>query len=151
MTDGFWIWKEWQAELLCFLHLVWVCFGSSRILDLRCNLGYLTSFVGDLLSDLTSPTAYRLQNASCSITCWSITADRLGIQEKQYQFQIWTLWSPIFQGCRCWLKLFGCDHLDRIWTMQELFHRCRMKIHDEKGGYVVLWYHMRQTNHRETK
>ena len=151
MTDGFLIWKEWQAEPLCFLHLVWVCFGSSRSLNLRCNLGYLTSFVGDLLSDLTSATAYRLQNTSCNITCWSITADRLGVQGKQYRFQNWTLWSPIFQGCRCWLKLFGCDHLDRIWTMQELFHRCRIKIQGEKGEYVALWYHMRQTNQRETK
>ena len=38
--------------------------------------------------------------------------------------------------------------------MQELFHRCRMKIHDEKGGYVVLWYHNlcgRQITERQNK
>jgi len=61
VTVDFEIWGEWQTELY-FLHLVGVYNGSSRILNLRCSLRYFLSFVGDLISDLTSTTVYRLQN-----------------------------------------------------------------------------------------
>ena len=39
-----------------------VCFRSPRILDLRCSLGCLLSYVGGLISDPTSATVYRIQN-----------------------------------------------------------------------------------------
>ena len=50
-------------------------YASSGILDRKCSLGCLISFIGDLLSDLTSATV-------CSLQCGQLAQkEQLGAQQ----------------------------------------------------------------------